>query len=146
MAFVRSFAEAIRAAKGENSVVLALAGPWGSGKSSLLNLIAGELKDTETEKAPLLVRFNPWWFTETKQLIAAFLQQLGAAVKRSEVVDVLGGASDALDDLAEALAAPGESQNKDLVSRDIQLVREKVVDVFKKTDRRILIFMELRYT
>lgn len=152
MAFVRSFAEAIRAAKGENSVVLALAGPWGSGKSSLLNLIAGELKDTETEKAPLLVRFNPWWFTETKQLIAAFLQQLGAAVSRDEVKDVLGGAAEALDQLAEALAAPGNSSGgnstngstspSDYRGRDIQIVREKVVDVFRKTDRRILIFMD----
>ncbi|MEE2639165.1 MAG: P-loop NTPase fold protein [Planctomycetota bacterium] len=142
MAFVRSFAEAIRAAKGENSVVLALAGPWGSGKSSLLNLIAGELEGNETEKSPLLVRFNPWWFTETKQLIAAFLQQLGAAVKREEVVDVLGDAAAALDDLADALAAPGEFQGKDLVSRDIQLVREKVVDVFRRSDRRILIFLD----
>ena len=142
MSFVRSFAEAIRAAQGENSVVLALAGPWGSGKSSLLNLIAGELKDTAKEKAPLLIRFNPWWFTETKQLIAAFLQQLGAAVSRPEVKDVLGGAAEALDQLADALAAPGEIQQKDTNTLDIQLVRAKVVEVFKKTDRRILIFMD----
>ena len=151
MAFVRSFAEAIRAAKGENSVVLALAGPWGSGKSSLLNLIAGELKETETEKAPLLVRFNPWWFTGTKQLIPAFIQQLGAAVSRPEVKDVLGGAAEALQDLADALASPGEggsvqhnpSQSQNAAQpRDIQIVREKVVDIFLKTDRRILIFMD----
>ena len=81
MAFVQSFAEAIRAAKGEYSVVLALAGPWGSGKSSLLNLIAGELVETETEKEPLLVRFNPWWFTGTGELVPAFLQQLGSSPK-----------------------------------------------------------------
>lgn len=142
MSFVRSFAEAIRAAQGENSVVLALAGPWGSGKSSLLNLIAGELNQTDNENPPLLVRFNPWWFTETRQLIAAFLQQLGAAVARPEVSDVLGDATAALEKLADALAAPGEFQNKNLENRDIQRVREKVVDVFKKTDRRIVIFMD----
>ena len=145
MAFVRSFAEAIRSAKGANSVVLALAGPWGSGKSSLLNLIAGELKDTETEKAPLLVRFNPWWFTETKQLIAAFLQQLAAAVSREEVRDVLGGASQALEELSMALAAPGSHFGNDADDQsvgDIQLVREKVVDIFNNTDRRILVFMD----
>lgn len=146
MAFVRSFAEAIRSAKGANSVVLALAGPWGSGKSSLLNLISGELKDTETEKAPLLMKFNPWWFTETKQLVAAFLQQLAAAVSRDEVKEVLGGATEALADLANALAAPGSSFSAQpgqvKTNRDIQLVREKVVDIFNRTDRRILIFMD----
>lgn len=142
MAFVRSFAEAIRAAKGETSVVLALAGPWGSGKSSLLNLIAGELEDTDPDQAPLLVRFNPWWFTETRQLVAAFLQQLGAAVSRPEVAQSLGEASSALDDLADALAAPGEMQKKDVASRDIQKLREKVVGIFRKSQRRILIFMD----
>ena len=89
-----------------------------------------------------MIRFNPWWFTETKQLIAAFLQQLGAAVSRPEVKDVLGGAAEALDQLADALAAPGEIQQKETNTLDIQLVREKVVEIFKKTDRRILIFMD----
>ncbi|HHK42945.1 MAG TPA: ATP-binding cassette domain-containing protein, partial [Planctomycetaceae bacterium] len=82
MPFVRSFAEAIRAVKGTDSVVLALAGPWGSGKSSLLNLIAGELERTSGEHPPLVMRFNPWWFSGTGQLVAAFLQQLAAALSR----------------------------------------------------------------
>lgn len=142
MAFVQSFAEAIRAAKGEYSVVLALAGPWGSGKSSLLNLIAGELTATETEKEPLLVRFNPWWFTGTGELVPAFLQQLGAAVSRYEVKDVLGGATQALDQLADSLARPGETHRRDLDARDIQLVRERVENIFRKSDRRIIVFMD----
>lgn len=158
MAFVRSFAEAIRSAKGANSVVLALAGPWGSGKSSLLNLIEGELKETATEKAPLVLSFNPWWFTESGQLIPAFLQQLSAAVARDEVKDVLGGAADALDDLALALAAPGSQLERHIrqtdsqhageeaqgrkFDRDIQKVRARVADIFRNTDRRILIFMD----
>ncbi len=142
MAFVQSFAEAIRAAKGEYSVVLALAGPWGSGKSSLLNLIAGELVETETEKEPLLVRFNPWWFTGTGELVPAFLQQLGAALSRPEVKDVLGGATEALDQLADSLARPGEMHRRDLDARDIQLVRERVVEIFRKSDRRIIVFMD----
>ena len=72
MAFVRSFAEAIRAAQGTDSVVLALAGPWGSGKSSLLNLVAGELEGT-AEPPLLVIRFNPWWFSGTGRLVPAFL-------------------------------------------------------------------------
>lgn len=142
MAFVQSFAEAIRAAKGEYSVVLALAGPWGSGKSSLLNLIAGELVETETEKEPLLVRFNPWWFTGTGELVPAFLQQLGAALSRPEVKEVLGSATEALDQLADSLARPGEMHRRDLDARDIQVVRERVEEIFRKSDRRIIVFMD----
>lgn len=143
MGFARSFAEAIRAVKGTDSVVLALAGPWGSGKSSLLNLVALELEETSGERQPLLVRFNPWWFTGTDQLVAAFLQQLGAAVTRPAVKETLGGASVALEHLAEALATPGTvAPSSDLASRDIEVIRDTVDSIFRNSDRRILIFMD----
>jgi len=143
MGFVRSFAQAIQAAEGDDSVVLALAGPWGSGKSSLLNLIAHQLVETSGERQPLVMRFNPWWFTGSEQLVAAFLQQLGAAVSRPEVKATLGEAAVALDRLAEALAAPGVlASSSDIATRDIEVVRHKVDSIFRKSDRRILIFMD----
>ena len=142
MAFVRSFAEAVRSVKGTDSVVLALAGPWGSGKSSLLNLIAGELATTAEGEPPLVVQFNPWWFSGTDQLVAAFLQQLGAAVSRPAVKEILGEATDALDHLAESLANPGANTDSDPASRDIEALRERVNSIFEKSDRRILIFMD----
>ncbi len=143
MAFVRSFAEAIRAVKGTDSVVLALAGPWGSGKSSLINLVSGELESTSGEKQPLVMRFNPWWFSGTNQLVAAFLQQLAAAVSRPEVKDLLGDATVALDHLAEAIAEPGvRSTASDPASRDIERLRRQVNTIFENSDRRILVFMD----
>ncbi len=143
MGFVRSFAEAIRAVRGTDSVVLALAGPWGSGKSSLLNLVAGELEKTPDETRPLLVRFNPWWFTGTQQLVAAFLQQLGAAVSRPAVKATLGEATAALDRLADALAAPGRQRDApDLATRDIETLRHTVDSIFTNSNRRILVFMD----
>ncbi len=143
MAFVRSFAQAIRAAQGTDSIVLALAGPWGSGKSSLLNLVVSELNSTETDTPPLLVRFNPWWFTGSGQLVAAFLQQLGAAMGRPAVKDILGEATEGLEYLADALVSPGVKKDYgEQFSRDIQILREKVMSIFQKSDRRILIFMD----
>jgi predicted KAP-like P-loop ATPase len=142
MAFVRSFAEAVRAVRGTDSVVLALAGPWGSGKSSLLNLIAGELEKTAGQQPPLVVRFNPWWFSGTQQLVAAFLQQLGAAVSRPEVKETLGEATVALDHLAEAIAKPGAQTATDPSSRDIEVLRHKVNSILENSARRILIFMD----
>ena len=143
MPFVRSFAEAIRAVKGTDSVVLALAGPWGSGKSSLLNLIAGELERTSGEHPPLVMRFNPWWFSGTGQLVAAFLQQLAAALSRPEVHDRLGAATHALDRLAESLGRPGvEQQGRPPADRDIERLQKSVHDILRESDRRILIFMD----
>ncbi len=143
MSFVRSFAEAIRAVKGTDSVVLALAGPWGSGKSSLINLITGELEASSGEQQPLVMRFNPWWFSGTGQLVAAFLQQLAAAVSRLEVRDTLGDATIALDRLAEAIAEPGvRASAADPEARDIEKLRRQVNSIFEKSNRRILVFMD----
>lgn len=142
MSFVRSFAEAIRAVKGTDSVVLALAGPWGSGKSSLLNLVAGELDATSGDNPPLVIRFNPWWFSGSDRLVAAFLQQLGAAVSRPSVKDTFGQATVALERLAAAIARPGESDSSDASTRDIDVIRGQVCDIFQQANRRILIFMD----
>ncbi len=143
MPFVRSFAEAIRAVKGTDSVVLALAGPWGSGKSSLLNLIAGELERTSGDHPPLVMRFNPWWFSGTGQLVAAFLQQLAAALSRPEVKERLGAATHALDRLAESIGDPGiAQQGRFPADRDIERLQKAAYDILSESDRRILIFMD----
>lgn len=142
MAFVRSFAEAIRAAQGSDSVVLALAGPWGSGKSSLLNLVAAELEAT-AEQPPLVIRFNPWWFSGTGRLVPAFLQQLSAAVSRPAVKQALGAASVGLERLAVAIAAPGNAApSSDPATGDVELIREELNTVFRNSDRRVLVFMD----
>lgn len=142
MAFVRSFAEAIRAAHGTDSVVLALAGPWGSGKSSLLNLVAGELA-ANTDTPPLILRFNPWWFSGTGRLVSAFLQQLGAAVSRPAVKERLGAATVGLARLGEAIANPGQADiSADPASRDIEVIHDELNAIFDGSDRRILIFMD----
>ncbi len=143
MPFVRSFAEAIRAVKGTDSVVLALAGPWGSGKSSLLNLIAGELEKTSGDHPPLVMRFNPWWFSGTGQLVAAFLQQLAATLSRPEVEKQLGKATLALDCLSQAIGHPGElEREREVAERDIERLQRNVHDILRRSDRRILIFMD----
>jgi predicted KAP-like P-loop ATPase len=143
MAFVRSFAEAIRSVKGTDSVVLALAGPWGSGKSSLLNLVAGELESTAGEHPPLVIRFNPWWFSGTERLVAAFLQQFGAALSRAAVKETLGDATVALDHLADVIATPGEiAKSSDPSTRDIESIRHNLNSIFGNSPHRVLVFMD----
>ena len=50
-------------------LVLAINGPWGSGKSSLMNLLAARMKDVSNA-----IRFNAWHHQSEDQLLAALLQ------------------------------------------------------------------------
>src|SRR5436309_3386744 len=73
------FAEALAAqlaaaAEGEGSVV-ALMGPWGSGKTSILNMVDEVL----TARGDVIVlRFNPWLFSGAEELVARLLSELAS--------------------------------------------------------------------
>jgi predicted KAP-like P-loop ATPase len=58
--FAMSCAEAIANWQDDASLVVAIWGDWGSGKSSLKNLIVEKLRDLEEDRRPTIVQFNPW--------------------------------------------------------------------------------------
>ena len=60
-------------------VVLGLEGSWGSGKSSILNLVAARLAERAGERL-VLVRFDPWLVSGRDDLIAAFIRELVDAI------------------------------------------------------------------
>ncbi len=65
--FAQALAKAIPAMKAPEGVVIGINGPWGSGKSSVINLILYHLREA-TESAKLkVVRFSPWWLSGTER-------------------------------------------------------------------------------
>src|ERR1700752_3089438 len=62
-------------------LVLALAGPGGSGKSSILNMV-GELAQAR-HPAAIVVTFNPWLANSRNGLIHAFFAEVTAALEAS---------------------------------------------------------------
>lgn len=80
--FARHVASAIGANRSSNSLVVSLVGPWGSGKTSLLNLVEYSLKNDGKTPAPIIVRFNPWLFADQNQLSRRFFQAIALAFKR----------------------------------------------------------------
>jgi predicted KAP-like P-loop ATPase len=58
-AFAESLASAIRGWKDLDSLVIALYGPWGAGKSLIKNMMLEALRGSK-EDCPSIVEFNPW--------------------------------------------------------------------------------------
>jgi len=81
----RSFAEAIAAAlqswRGRDSLIVAIHGPWGTGKSSIKNMAVEALKEKWASKIAV-AEFNPWEFGNREQLTQAFFDELGTALGR----------------------------------------------------------------
>lgn len=85
-AFATSVARGIAARKGKESYVIGLYGSWGSGKSSVKNMILDALgKDEKFEASrPIIIEFNPWQCTDTQQLTQEFFRQIGDELGKNE--------------------------------------------------------------
>lgn len=71
-----AIAAQIAAVDPESGVVFGLAGPWGSGKTSLLRMTREALQEDHEGFAVLW--FNPWLFTGSEQVVGVFFTELGA--------------------------------------------------------------------
>jgi len=81
--FADALAQGIRNWKGKDSLVIALYGPWGSGKSSIWNLTKRRLK-SPPENSPQIVEFSPWQWSGQDQIVEEFFKELGIALGRSD--------------------------------------------------------------
>lgn len=84
--FAQSLANAILNYKEKDSIVIGLFGAWGSGKTSIINLVLEHIdsvyKQKTNENKPIIVKFNPWNFSDQNQLISQFFKQLSATLRR----------------------------------------------------------------
>jgi predicted KAP-like P-loop ATPase len=63
------------------SSVIALIGPWGAGKSSVLNMIRAEIARMDaSENDWIVVDFNPWYYPDLPSLQAGFFKELHSAL------------------------------------------------------------------
>jgi predicted KAP-like P-loop ATPase len=73
-AFAESLASAIKGWMGNDSLVIALYGPWGSGKSSVKNILLESLREA-TKDCLLIIEFNDLT-DQQRRAIRAFQQAL----------------------------------------------------------------------
>lgn len=74
--FAHLLAERISAWRGQESLVIGLYGDWGSGKSSVKNLILEQLRK-ERDDSPVIVEFNPWLVSGEEKITQSFFDEVG---------------------------------------------------------------------
>jgi predicted KAP-like P-loop ATPase len=78
--FARSLAISITKMVAPEGVVFAINGPWGSGKSGVINLVVHHVKPKVEENRLQVVRFSPWWLNGPEALTRAFFEALKTAL------------------------------------------------------------------
>lgn len=81
--FSRAIARSIAVADASDGLVYAINGPWGSGKSSAINLILHHLAEPVAARRIAVTTFNPWWFSGAEALTVSFFQEMRATVGKS---------------------------------------------------------------
>ncbi len=100
-------AKAIARFDATESVVIGIHGPWGSGKTSLLNLIQNEL-ECQSDLAPLVFRYNPWGFSDQEQLTSRFFDDLSAFLRLHMSIPSLRNIADAVGEYGELFNPVGQ--------------------------------------
>ncbi len=78
--FAESVGKAIGNWHGRDSLVVGLHGPWGCGKSSVVNMVVDSLPDGNRE-CPYIVRFNPWQVSGQDTLTSFLFAEIAGVLR-----------------------------------------------------------------
>lgn len=74
----KDFAKNIRKLDAKEGLVVGILGPWGSGKSSFVNLMREEFA---SKPKLTVIDFNPWMFSGSQQLVDSFFREVSAELR-----------------------------------------------------------------
>lgn len=166
--FAQSLGNAILNYKEKDSIVIGLFGAWGSGKTSIINMalehIDSVYKQKTNENKPIIVKFNPWNYSDQNQLITQFFKQLSTTLKRTDyasdvknigekietyawffeplkLIPVVGQYIGILKDVTENTGVALKSWG-DLKENDLEGIREELNNLLAKQSHKIIIIID----
>uniref|UniRef100_A0A182MFM4 KAP NTPase domain-containing protein n=1 Tax=Anopheles culicifacies TaxID=139723 RepID=A0A182MFM4_9DIPT len=77
--FARQIGNLLTIRPGSPGIVVGIEGPWGSGKSSIIEMIKNDLSGMR-ESGPIIVQFSPWMLSGSEALVEALLTELAAGI------------------------------------------------------------------
>ena len=160
--FSKQLAEAIFKYGGKDGLVIGLFGKWGTGKTSILNIVVNEINSLSEDSCdkPIIVKFSPWNYTDKDNLISLFFRVLKNKLdidndeeKRKKIGKALTDYSDALDalslvpmvgsGLAILLKTIAKAQGAELSKEvDLDVTRNQLEKVLSETNQKIIVIID----
>lgn len=160
--FAKQLAKALYECDARDGLVIGLFGEWGSGKTSVLNMMMNEIKNMgeESENKPLIVTFSPWNYSDKDNLTRLFFHRLITQIegqdnqaKKKELGKKLKKYVNILDGLAlvpvlgNALAAVLKGFARDWVNKllevpDLDKAKEDLEAILKESNQKIIVVID----
>ncbi|MCB9056347.1 MAG: hypothetical protein H6549_10850 [Chitinophagales bacterium] len=145
--YAKRIAKLVSTTKHDKSLVVGVFGKWGEGKTSILNFIKGELNDNCIQ-----LEFNPWLFTDEKQLLSSFFFTLAGKLQKKilnewkKVGKYLKDYSAILGSLTLFFGYNSEKQIKNLGDKlsenSIEELKSKLGNILKDEEKKIVVFID----
>ncbi len=160
--FAENLTESLLSYDNPSCLTLAIYGRWGSGKTSLMNLIEKHLQRTCQDSKKIVLRFNPWNISSLDQLIMLFFRELKIAVvgegrlekwklRASTLFEVLGGVLTVgqLSPIGNQYFAAGANVSKEIgktinntKTKPLEAIKDELNLLLSKNLDRIFIFID----
>ena len=160
--FARILSDTLINLKYSDTFTVGLFGKWGTGKTSIVNMALQEIENSKSEKDVIVVRFEPWHFSDSSQLLSQFfvrlsnefkgksnknLQKIGKAIEKyssaldlAKLIPVYG---DIISSTVKVGAISiGKKLQKDSTESDVISQKNQVVELLKKQKSRILVVID----
>jgi ABC-type branched-subunit amino acid transport system ATPase component len=137
--FVNDFYAQIKAYPSEDSFVFGLNAPWGSGKTSVLNLLRNRLRKDETV---ILLDFNPWYFDSAEVMLRQFYDGVARAINQVFFYPQLNSAARRY---ARVLAPLLKRYGVEFIQWDeptVAELRQRVESYILKSGRRVVVMID----
>jgi len=162
--FAERIGEALKLKADSSPLVVSLEGPWGYGKTSVINLINQYYESLKPGDRPVVFSFNPWMIGNAENLVQEFIVQFGSAVGMSSkaknvqdaakqllayskvfnVMKWIPGAEPWASVIEKVLSGVGSATEKigELKNLNLDKKRTAVVSALKKIKRPIVVFID----
>ena len=157
--FSKNLAETIYNYYNEDGLVIGIFGKWGTGKTSILNMVLKgiEIKENDENK-PIIIRFTPWSYPSEDSLISAFLKSFSYAIcknanLKNEIGEALNKYSFMFDTL-KALPYVGEAgasvlkKGSDIIANELIIKdsidenKKKIINAIVKENKKIIVAID----
>jgi predicted KAP-like P-loop ATPase len=142
--FAERVAAVLRALPKGAGVVVSIHGPWGDGKTTVLNMLHADL---DADGATATVEFNPWRFTDEPAMLAGFFRVLAGVIRAKLTtkgediagwVEKIGRLASVVDD---RFGKAGKLA-RDSAEASLEDLRSRLSEALAKADKRIVVLVD----
>lgn len=143
-AFAARIASVLRELPKGSGLIIGIHGPWGDGKTTILNLLRADL-DASSDTA--VEDFNPWRFTDETSMLEGFFRFLAGTIRAKLTtqaediagwIEKLGRYASVLNDRFGSAADIAGAQ----AEVGLEELRDRLFEALARADKRIVILMD----